>query len=88
MQRAVPRQRSGPRTVFPVWARLRAFAALLRPGQSPGPTEGVKRGVGPFVGRLCGPGVSAPGRGPVLPARQGMAGGDFRAIQPFDFSAG
>ena len=35
MQRAVPRQRSGPRTVSPVWARLRAFAALLRAGQSP-----------------------------------------------------
>lgn len=49
IQRAVPHQRSGSRTVSPVVARLRAFVALLRPGQRPSPTEGAKRGVGPFV---------------------------------------
>lgn len=54
IQRAVPRQRSGPRTVSPVVARLRAFAAFLRPGQRPSPTEGAKRGVGPFVAGRAG----------------------------------
>ena len=84
MQRAVPRQRSGPRTVSPVWARLRAFAALLRAGQSPRPNQGVKRGVGPFVGRLCGAAGSRPCesrfRPPERPMQAGIGGQSSRSI--------
>ena len=84
MQRAVPRQRSGPRTGFPVWARLRAFAALLRAGQSPRPNQGVKRGVGPFVGRLCGAAGSRPCesrfRPPERPMQAGIGGQSSRSI--------
>lgn len=46
MQRAVPRQRSGPPAVSPVPASPSAFAALPGGGVAPVPIQPMKRGVG------------------------------------------
>ena len=59
MQRAVLRQRSGPRAVSPASGRLRAFVPLLRPRQRPSPTGRTERGVGPLWANHAGQGLRA-----------------------------